>query len=82
MRPECAGSTCQVLLGNVPEFSNYEFHLLDAELDRVISEGQLIIGDMNGTTDIGHIEIVGISLNHAPVGTLFHAGNIQVKHIF
>ena len=78
--PTCKNINCHIYLGNHTNV-NDQFHLTDAELDRVTTIGTLHIGDRN-TTWVDHINIRGISYNWGNMGVYINAHHVLVILFF
>ena len=47
------------------DYPEMNFHLTDRELDQISTEGRLLIGDGNATTDVDIIHVIGVTFNTA-----------------
>ena len=81
MKPTCQGLDCTILLGHHSE-PNEQFHLTDAELDRISTEGRLRIGDRNHSRDVDQIHVIGVSFATATRDIMLVSHHIAVALFF
>ena len=79
--PTCRNGDCSIYLGEFVEEKEGEFHLTDAELDRVTSNGFLHIGDRN-TTYIDFIDIKYLTYESGHMGVFINAHHPQVSFLY
>lgn len=74
-RPSCTGYGCSAYFGYHDSVPAGDFHLTDAEIDRITSEGAIFFGD-NNTTDVNSVEINGVTYHSGDNYVVFKA-NVQ-----